>query len=220
MHVFPSVSSVKTLSLFIWHKYCSSSAVKVRNLSVLLGQCQFLHITFIVNWVCESDRGTQPLSAAVTGLLESNKSFKFEILPVAGCHLARLEIGCSTREKPGTEQGDSIKAESSHMAANQHFLSLLRLPDANQSPRDLRTVWLVQIYSASQPLTFIKDDLSRWRKKGKLSRQMLKCKVSGMKGENCRIIPQPVQRGCERAKECGTKTSKVHRRRAKNAEKL
>lgn len=106
------------------------------------------------------------------------------------------------------------------MAANQYFLSLLRLPDANQAPRDFRAVWLVQIYGSSMPLTFIKDELSCRRKKGMLSRQMLKCKVSGMKGENCRIIPQPVQRGCEREKECGTKTSKGHRRRAKKAEKL
>lgn len=156
----------------------------------------------------------------MTGLLETNKSFKFEILPAAACHLAGSEIGCSTREKPWAEPGDGIKAESSHMAANQHFLSLLRLPDANQSPRDFRAVWLVQIYGSSKPLTFIKDDLSRRRKKGMLSRQMLKCKVSGMKGENCGIIPQPVQRGWEREKECGTKTSKVHRRRAKKAEKL
>lgn len=49
-----------------------------------------------------------------------------------------------------------------------------RLPDANQSPRDLSAVWLVQIYSSSQPSTFIKDDLSH-RKKRMLSRQMLKC---------------------------------------------
>lgn len=138
---------------------------------------------------------------------------------MAICHLDGFEIGCSTREKPGTEQGDGIKAEASHMAADQHFLSLLRLPDANQSPRDLSAVWLVQIYCSSKPFTFIKDDLPRRRKKGMLSRQMLKCKVSGMKGGNCGIIPQPVRRGCKREKECGTKTSKVHRRRAKKAEK-
>lgn len=49
-----------------------------------------------------------------------------------------------------------------------------RLPDANQSPRDLSAVWLVQIYSSSQPSTFIKDDLSH-RRKRMFSRQMLKC---------------------------------------------
>lgn len=87
-----------------------------------------------------------------------------EWLLVAVCHLDRVKIDCSTREKPRTEQGDGIKAESSHMAADQHFLSLLRLPDANQSPRDLSMVWLVEIYCPSKPLTFIKDDFSRRRK--------------------------------------------------------
>lgn len=171
----------------------------------------------LVTSACEPNRG-RSLSAVVTGLLEINKSFKFEWLLVAVCHLDGVKIGCSTRENTGTEQGDGIKAESSHMAANQHSLSLLRLPDANQSPRDLSAVWLGEIYCSSKPLTFIKDDFSRRRENEMLSRQMLKCKVWGMKGGSCGIIPQPVQRGWE--KECGTKTSKVHRRRAKKAGKL
>lgn len=46
---------------------------------------------------------------------------------------------------------------------------------------------------------------------------MLECKVSGVKEGRLKIISQPVQRGPEREKECGTKTSKVHSRRAKKA---
>lgn len=111
-----------------------------------------------------SQQGAQSLSTVATGLLEINKSFKFEWLLVAVCHLDRIEMGCSTREEPETEQGDGIKAESSHMAATQHLASLLRLPDANQSPRDLSAAWLVEIYCSSEPLTFIKDDSSHRRK--------------------------------------------------------
>lgn len=138
------------------------------------------------------------LSAVVTGLLEINKSFKMEWLLVALCHLDGVELGCSSGEEPGTEQGAGIKAEWSHMAANQHCLSLLRLPDANQSPGDLGAAWLVEIYCSSQPLTFIKDGFSTRKENEMLSRQMLKCKVSGMKGGSSGIIPQPVQRGWER----------------------
>lgn len=74
------------------------------------------------------------------------------------------------------------------------------LPDANQSLRDLSAVCLVQVYSSSQPSTFIKNDLSDLRKR-MFSRQMLKCKVSGMKGENRWIIPQLFQGGWKRRKE-------------------
>ena len=66
--------------------------------------------------------------------------------------------------------GKWLQGLVSHMAANQHIPSLLNSPalaqDANQSPRDLSTVWLVQIYSISQPSTFIKDDISHRRKGG------------------------------------------------------
>ena len=66
-------------------------------------------------------------------------------------------MGCSTREQAGAEQGDGIKAERSHMAADQHSLSsqmLISLPET-----------LAPCPAPLSPSLVMKDDFSHRRKK-------------------------------------------------------
>lgn len=126
--------------------------------------------------ILESEGRRSHISAVVTRLLEINKPFKWKLLWMAACHdVHRRNVGCSiswpTREMASRPNRVTWQPTST---SSHYWEAMHRLPDANQSPRDLSAVWLVQIYSSSQPSTFIKDDLSH-RRKRMLSRQMLKC---------------------------------------------